>query len=259
MSPRLAAGKPDMVGAMTTKQLTEFPLDGIERILCVVAHPDDLEYGISTAVVAWTAAGVQVDYLLLTAGEAGMQREPEEVGPLRVQEQRDACDVVGVSDLSVCDFPDGHLVEGLELRQAIAEHIRTKRPDVVVTSNFNVEVAWGINHVDHRVVGIATADAIRDAGTRWIFEKELLQERGLEPWSAKKLLVGGFEDDEVDVYVDVSGEPLAKGVASLEAHKEYLADLPDHPAPADFIPAMVHSLGERVGVDAAMGFRSWDM
>ena len=244
---------------MATKEMTEFSLDGVERVLCVVAHPDDLEHGISTAVAAWTAAGVQVDYLLLTAGEAGMQRPPEEVGPLRIQEQRDACDVVGVNDLTVFDFPDGHLVEGLEVRRAIAGHIRKMRPDVVVTSNFEVEVAWGVNHVDHRVAGLATADAIRDAGTRWIFTKELLEEQKLEPWSAKQLLIGGYPDDQVDVWVNVSGEPLDKGVASLEAHKEYLADLPDHPKPADFIPAMTRVLGERVGVDAAMGFRRWAM
>ncbi len=46
------------------------------RVLCVVAHPDDVEYGTSAAVAKWTAAGVEVAYLLLTAGEAGMQRPP---------------------------------------------------------------------------------------------------------------------------------------------------------------------------------------
>ncbi|AIT61514.1 PIG-L deacetylase family protein [Corynebacterium doosanense] len=235
---------------------TELNPDGVKRILCVVAHPDDLEYGVSTAVAAWTAAGIEVNYLLLTAGEAGMQREPEVVGPLRVREQRDACDIVGVSDLTVLDFPDGHLVEGLELRRAIAGHIRKIRPDVVVATNFEVEVSWGINHVDHRVVGLATADAIRDAGTRWIFREELGE---LEPWSAGRLLIGGYGDDEVDAFVDVTGEALDKGVASLEAHKEYLADLPDHPKPAEFIPAMAKGLGEKVGVEAAIGFRSFEM
>lgn len=48
--------------------------ENIERVLVVVAHPDDAEYGTSAAVATWTSAGVDVAYLLLTAGEAGMQR-----------------------------------------------------------------------------------------------------------------------------------------------------------------------------------------
>ena len=52
--------------------LPPLPLDGVERVLCVVAHPDDMEYGASAAVAAWTAAGLEVTYLLLTRGEAGM-------------------------------------------------------------------------------------------------------------------------------------------------------------------------------------------
>src|SRR5690625_7932686 len=78
-----------------------FSPDGIERMLCVVAHPDDMEYGASAAVAEWTARGVEVAYLLLTAGEAGIRdMYPAEVGPLRAQEQRKACEIVGVEHLT---------------------------------------------------------------------------------------------------------------------------------------------------------------
>lgn len=230
-------------------------LTGVERILCVAAHPDDLEYGTSAAVAAWTSAGIACDYLLLTAGENGMQRDACEAGPLRRAEQRAACDVVGVGDLTICDFPDGHLEPGLDLRRTIAAHIRRRRPDVVVTTNFELEAPWGLNHVDHRMVGVATIDAIRDAATRHIF-RELLDD-GLDPWSAGRLLVGGYSDDRVDVYVDVSGEPLELGIASLAEHRAYLADLPDHPAPQDFLPAMTATLGAVVGCEHAYGFREF--
>jgi LmbE family N-acetylglucosaminyl deacetylase len=55
-----------------------FPDDAFRRVLCVVAHPDDVEYGTSSAVAAWTARGVEVAYLLLTRGEAGMDGSPPE-------------------------------------------------------------------------------------------------------------------------------------------------------------------------------------
>ena len=41
--------------------LPPLPEDGLQRVLCVVAHPDDMEYGASAAVAAWTAAGERLD------------------------------------------------------------------------------------------------------------------------------------------------------------------------------------------------------
>ena len=43
-----------------------------DRALAVVAHPDDLEFGASSAIARWTAAGKTVDYVLATRGEAGI-------------------------------------------------------------------------------------------------------------------------------------------------------------------------------------------
>src|SRR5699024_295846 len=94
------------LGRMTTPTTpTAEPVQNLDwsswqRVLVVVAHPDDPEYGLSAAVHTWTTAGVEVSYLLLTHGEAGIQgMDPAEVGPLRAEEQRRACECVGVSDL----------------------------------------------------------------------------------------------------------------------------------------------------------------
>ena len=40
------------------------------RAVAVVAHPDDLEYGVASAVARWTAQGKEVAYVLATSGEA---------------------------------------------------------------------------------------------------------------------------------------------------------------------------------------------
>ena len=37
-----------------------------ERAVAVVAHPDDLEYGVASAVARWTSQGKHVSYLLAT-------------------------------------------------------------------------------------------------------------------------------------------------------------------------------------------------
>src|SRR4051794_41327895 len=66
------------------------------RALVVVAHPDDIEYGLAAAVAVWTAAGKEVHYLLATRGEAGMAGvHPKEAAPIREDEERRAGAGVG--------------------------------------------------------------------------------------------------------------------------------------------------------------------
>lgn len=245
----------------TTAPVTPLPLldlTDVERILVVVAHPDDAEYGTSCAVAAWTEAGIDVTYLLLTRGEAGIRDlPPEECGPLRTGEQIAGCAAVGVPEANVwfLDLPDGEVVADLALRREIARAIRQVRPDVVVASSWDLEATWGLNHADHRACGVATVDAIRDADNPWVHRD--LAAAGLEPWKAGKLLVGGVGTPTHAV--DVSGQPLERGIASLDAHRVYLAALPWHPAPRDMLTGMTAQAGPAAGVSNAVLFREWPM
>ena len=227
--------------------------DDFTRVLCVVAHPDDMEYGASAAVRHWTRHGVEVAYLLLTSGEAGMQSPPEVAGPLRAREQADACAAVGVEQLTILDHPDGTLMPTLELRRDIARVIRQFKPDVVVTGSWDVEAPWGLNQADHRAAGLATLDACRDADNTWVFP-ELATDEGLPKWGPTWLLVTGPAQPTHGVEVDA--EDVAASVASLSAHRAYLADLPDHPKPAEFIPEMLQGQGQALGVPHGVLFRA---
>ncbi len=226
------------------------------RVLCVVAHPDDVEYGTSAAVAKWTAAGVEVAYLLLTAGEAGMQRPPEETRVLRAGEQRAACDAVGVTSLTMLDHPDGMLVYSLDLRRDIARVIRQFKPDVVVTGSWDIEFIAGLNQADHRAAGLACIDAVRDADNTWVFP-ELAADEGLAKCGTSWLLVSG--DSRPTHGVDISGEPLEQGITSLEAHAAYLGDIPGHPAPRDLINGFTSQSGKALGVANAVLFRVYKL
>jgi len=140
------------------------------------------------------------------------------------------------------------------MRRDIARAIRSFRPDALVVSPWDVEFAIGLNQADHRVAGLGAVDAMRDAGNRWVFP-ELVAE-GLEPHSTRWLLTNGLENGTHGV--DVSGEPLERGIASLEAHAEYLAAIPGHPAPRAMISAFTAMQGEAMGVANAVLFRAWD-
>ncbi|MCY4103066.1 MAG: PIG-L family deacetylase [bacterium] len=224
-----------------------------ERALAVVAHPDDLEYGVAAAVARWTAAGKDVRYALATSGEAGIAAlAPEETGPLREAEQRASAAAVGVSDVEFLGFPDGCVMADLDLRRALAACIRRHRPEAVLSINYRDSFGGGSwNHVDHRNVGRALIDAVRDAANPWMFPE--LAANGLEAWGGVRFIAFGGSPEPTHA-VDVTGH-LEAGFASLAAHAVYLATLEGPMAdPEAFLRPNAEADGERLGVRHAVSF-----
>jgi LmbE family N-acetylglucosaminyl deacetylase len=217
-----------------------------------------MEYGAAAAVAKWTSRGIDVRYLLVTSGEAGIDGlTPGEAGPLREQEERDGAALVGVDVVEFLGYLDGIVEYGLPLRRDIARAIRRHEPDTIVAMTHRERFAGGgTNQADHRAVGLATLDASKDAGNRWIFA-ELLDE-GHEPWSGvTRVLFAGSA--LVTHGIDVTGFVEAS-VASLRAHSAYLAGLAgDFPPPEEFLPMMAAGGGLALGVDAAVLFEVFDV
>ena len=226
-----------------------------DTALAVVAHPDDIEYGAASAVARWTAQGKTVSYLLASRGEAGIDGvDPVEAAPLREAEERAGARTVGVETVEFLDHRDGVIENGLDLRRSIARAIRVHRPQVLVSGSYDVKMFNGMtNQADHRAVGLATLDAARDAGNRWIFP-ELITEEGLEPWGGVRfILVGGAS---VPTHgVDVSGDSLQRGIESLRAHAQYTSGLGRAGFdPAPFLSWFAARGGAALGVESAVLF-----
>ena len=223
-----------------------------QRCLAVAAHPDDIEYGAAAAVARWTAAGKTVTYLLATRGEAGIDSmHPDVAGPLREEEERAGAREVGVEVVEFLDYPDGVVTGGPPLRGDIVRAIRRHRPEVIISGAFTVRMAGGlVNQADHRVVGLAALDAARDAGNRWIFPE--LEDEGLQPWGGVRF-VGYVGTDHPTHGVDVSGEPLQRGIASLAAHAQYTQALgPAAFEPGPFLSYFASLGGPLLGVESAV-------
>lgn len=220
--------------------------------LAIVAHPDDLEYGAASAVARWTSQGKDVRYLLVTRGEAGIDSmDPAEVAPLRVEEERRSAYVVGVESVEFLDYPDGMIEYGLPLRRDLARAIRRHRPDILVTINHHLNWSSGaLNMADHRWVGLAVLDAARDAGNRWIFP-ELLAE-GLTPWSGVRMVCVNASPQATHA-VDVSAF-LERGVASLQEHRVYLANLSYTTNVGEYLRTQAQKVGKRCGCEYAVSF-----
>src|SRR4051794_35169140 len=108
-----------------------------ERALCIVAHPDDMEFGAAAAVARWTGQGKWVGYTMVTSGEAGIDSlEPDRCRVVREAEQVDSARIVGVDVVDFLGQPDGVLEYGVALRRVLAAEVRRHRPDIVITNNF---------------------------------------------------------------------------------------------------------------------------
>ena len=232
--------------------------DDWDRALAVVAHPDDMEYGAGAAVARWTGQGKTVVYCMVTSGEAGIDGiPPKEAGPLREQEQLDACAAVGVDTCEFLRLPDGILEYGVPLRRSVAEVVRRHRPEVVITGNFR-ETFGGrnLNQADHIAVGKAVLDAVRDAGNRWVFPEQLTD--GLEPWGGVRE-VWASGSPEATHGVDTT-DSFAAGVASLVAHRAYIDGLGwEGWDPEEFLEGFARQAGQRLGVPMAAAFERFPM
>src|SRR2546423_14540915 len=106
----------------------------------------------------------------------------------------------------------------------------------------------GRNTPDHRNVGAAVLDAVGDAGNRWIFPEQLTE--GVEPWGGVRwvaIAASPLTDHAVEVTATFD-----RGVASLRAHKAYLAGLGGNMAdPESFLRPFAEATGQRLGAPLA--------
>ena len=225
-----------------------------QRALAIVAHPDDMEFGASSAVARWTAQGKEISYILMTSGEAGIDgMPPEEAGPAREEEEIKSAAIVGVEKVEFLGYTDGVIEYNLDLRRDLARKIRKYRPEILITLSHHLTWPGGpLNMADHRWLAYGVMDAGRDAGNRWIFP-ELLDE-GLEPWTGvRQVLLSG--SPRPTHAVDIS-EYLEKGITSLQAHKLYIDNLAQGFDAVGFLTQAALETGKRTGFHYAVSFEA---
>lgn len=196
--------------------------DGVERVLVVVAHPDDIDFGTAGSVAVWTDSGIEVTYCLVTSGEAGgddRSMARADTAALRRAEQTEAAKHVGVTDLRWLGYPDGRVEPTLDLRRDISRVIRDVRPQRVVS--MSTERSWERvygNHPDHLATAEATLAAVYPDSRNPFAHPELLDE-GHEPWTVPQLWVqqrGGG-----NVFVDTT-DAFDRKVAALLSHESQI-------------------------------------
>ncbi len=229
-----------------------------ERALCIVAHPDDMEFGAAAAVARWTGQGKWVGYTMVTSGEAGIDGlAPDDCRVVREGEQVESARIVGVDTVDFLHQPDGILEYGVPLRRLLAAEVRRHRPEIVITGNFRD--TWGgrsLNQADHIAVGKAVLDAVRDAGNRWVFPEQIKDD--VQPWGGVRE-VWAFGSPQATHAVDTT-DTFHVGVESLEAHRAYIDGLGwENWDPREFLEGFARPVGQRLGVAFAAPFEVFPM
>ena len=224
-----------------------------ERVLVIVAHPDDPEFGAAGTSAVWAAQGAEVTYVIVTDGSKGSAEEDmtrEKLIELREAEQRKAGEAVGVSQLAFLRQPDGEISNTYELRELLVRQIRKFKPDVLVTHDPTSRIVGGryLNHRDHRVVGDTTLDAIFPlARDRLNFPEH--EAEGLAPH--KVLDVFLIFSDQPNYWVDIS-TTVEKKIKALQAHESQIGDPEEL---AERICERTRSAAEHVSFEYGEAFR----
>ena len=218
-----------------------------ERVLAVVAHPDDAEMLCVGTLARAKADGAAIGICVLCTGDKGQPAEIiENLGEVRREEMTAAADLLG-AELLHGEVPDGELFDTLESRRKLIELYRRFRPTLLLAHSANDY------HADHRTASaLAEAASWFCASAGHITASPVLEQPPALWWMDTVNMVGfepGFYVDVSD-YVELKRWMLVCHTSQLQRGSE-----------SDFSPLEQHMLrqcrmrGAQSGVAAAEAFR----
>lgn len=128
------------------------------RMLVILAHPDDESFAVGGTLAKYAHQGVQVILLTATRGEVGIPgTEPKAAGAIREKELLRAAEQLGI-EVHFLDFMDGELskADPWKLLENVACWIDMVRPQVILT--FGPDGVSG--HPDHVTISHTVTQAV---------------------------------------------------------------------------------------------------
>lgn len=216
-----------------------------QRVLCVVAHPDDEVLGVGGTLALHAEAGSDVTVLIMSEGE-----QEKLASTPRCQTRREcaleAAKAMGVGNVVFHDFPDQRLdeVPFIDLIKAVEAALSTYRPTVVYTHHS------GDANTDHQVVFKAVYAACRPmTALGSTVERLLTFETPSSTDQAPQL--GGYVFTPM-TFVDV--EPVwGRKLKALECYPTEMIG-GKHPRSFDYIEALARVRGGHSGYLLAEAF-----
>ena len=166
-------------------------------MLCLAAHPDDLEVYMGGALLGMSRAGWQVQVWIATRGEKGTFQP---AAGTRVEEARAALGSLGISCV-LGDLEDGNLAGELRLDRILLDLVTAADPGLLFAPHPSD------SHLDHAALGAAVGEALlrRPASSKAALWHWLDAAPGIEPSHfldlgsslAEKLALIGYHKSQI--------------------------------------------------------------
>ncbi|MDQ4149761.1 MAG: PIG-L family deacetylase [Actinomycetota bacterium] len=189
-----------------------------EKVLVFFAHPDDGEFMAGGSMARWAAEGKEVVLCVVTNGSHG-SNDPsvtrEQLIASRIQEQREAAKITGISDIVFLGYEDCYVEDSHDLRRDMIREIRRFKPDVVIgpdpTMYFFADRY--VNHPDHRKVGEALCAAVNPGASTVPLYREELYDKGFMPHDIKMFFLGFAQNPNYVIDISEHMETKIKAVS----------------------------------------------
>ncbi len=218
-----------------------------ERVLAIVAHPDDVELLCAGTLARAKADGAAIGICVLCQGDKGQPDKPiANLAAVRRREMESAAAVLG-SELFLGEFLDGALVDGSDERSKTVEIVREFKPTLILAH------APEDYHPDHQAASKLAEVASWSSASRGL--KTKLAATNVPPalWFIDTIDMSGFSPG---FYIDISAYADLKQ-RMLECHASQLArgDDGDFSPLAELMEIQYRARGMQSNVFAAEAFR----
>ncbi|TYQ25769.1 PIG-L deacetylase family protein [Pseudanabaena sp. UWO310] len=219
------------------------------NILVVAAHPDDEVLGCGGAIAKHIQQGDKVHILILAEGVTSRKSERNrddsqaELSALEIVANK-ASHVLGVSSLSMHDFPDNRMdsCELLDIVKFIEKSIEQYQPQIVYTHHS------GDVNIDHRCIHQAVVTACRPIPNHPVHTLLFFEIPSSTEWQTTSSALPFTPN----WFVDIS-ETLVLKLEALEAYESEMRSYP-HPRSLEAVEYLARWRGATIGVKAAEAF-----
>lgn len=135
-----------------------------KKVAFIFAHPDDEAFSSACLIHEIHARGGRSLLLCATRGDAGktgllQPMSKQELAIVREQELKNACFIMGITDITHLGYPDGQLnqVPRMQLADQLVDYLNTHQVDIVIT--FPEDGISG--HQDHIAIHHAVNEAVK--------------------------------------------------------------------------------------------------
>lgn len=213
------------------------------KILIIVAHPDDEVLGMGGTLAMLVKAGEDLHIAFLSKGEGSRGKEIANE-QLRARQAGKVANSLKAKLHWLANFPDNEFdtISLLQVTKAVEEIINKIHPDIVYTHHY------GDLNIDHRIAFQAVITACRPGKTsvRKIYSCEVLSST---EWQAKTAANAFLPNTYIDIekYIDSK-------IKLMELYKREIEAFP-FPRSAEGIRALAKFRGMESGLKYAEAFR----